>query len=72
MEGRQGATHASHYEQEVVRVRLGDTTGRIHLVHDEGDVAGAHLFDEQMAEEVVVPGEVAHVHDLGWPPLPLE
>ena len=35
---------------------------------EEGDGAGAELLDEEMAEEVVILGEVAHVHDLGGTP----
>lgn len=57
-------THASDDLHEVCGVCLGETTGCVHLVDVEGDVAGAELLDEEMAEEVVVLGEIAHVHDL--------
>ena len=51
---------------------LWETTTGVHLVHDERDIACSEFLDEEVAEEVVVPGEIAHVHDLGRPPLPLE
>ena len=39
---------------------------------DERETTCAELLDEEVAEEVIVAREVAHVHDLGRPPLPLE
>ena len=37
-------------------------------MNEKGDVPCAKLLDEQVTEEVVVPREVRHVHDLGKPP----
>ena len=35
---------------------------------EERHGAGAELLDEEVGEEVVVLGEVAHMHDLCWTP----
>ena len=51
---------------------LWETTTGVHLVHDKRDIACSEFLDEEVAEEVVVPGQIPHVHDLGRPPLPLE
>lgn len=66
--GVKGRTHASDDLHEVCGVGLGETTRCVHLVDEEGNVAGAELLDEEMAEEVIVLGEIAHVHDLCWTP----
>ncbi len=39
---------------------------------DKGKAAGSEFLDEQVTEEVIVAREVAHVHNLGWPPCTLE
>ena len=39
---------------------------------DERETTCAELLDEEVAEEVIVAREVAHVHDLGGPPTALE
>lgn len=37
-------------------------------MNEERDASCAKLLDEQVTEEVVVPREVSHVHDLCEPP----
>lgn len=62
--GAKERTHASNDLHEVCGVGLGETARCVHLVDEERDVAGAELLDEEVAEEIVVLGEIAHVHDL--------
>ena len=50
-----GITHASNDAKQLVCVRLWQTTTGVHLVNDERDIACAEFFNEQVAEEVVVP-----------------
>lgn len=65
-EGR--TTYASDNLHQPVRVRLGEPSSRVHLVYDERDGTSTEFLNQQMAYEVIVPGEVAHVHDLCWTP----
>lgn len=62
------ATHASNSYHEIAGGNLWESSGRIHLVYAEGDIPGTKLFDQKVAEKVVVPGEVTHVHDFRGPP----
>lgn len=66
--GNEEITHASHYVEKVLCLGLGELSSRVHLVHDEGNIAGAEFLDEKVTEKVVIAREVAHVHDLGGPP----
>lgn len=70
--GGQKFTHASHDLEKLLSVGLWESSRGVHLVDDEGHVAGAELLDEEVAEKVIVARKVAHVHDLGWTPLTLE
>ena len=54
--------------EELFRIGLGDGATCVHLVYDEGDGASTEFLDEEVAEEIVVAGEVAHVHNLGGTP----
>ena len=63
-------THASNNLKELVWVLLWEPASGIHLVDDERDLLVAELFDEEMAEKVVVAREILHVHDLCRPPCP--
>jgi hypothetical protein len=57
-----GKTYASNNVEEVISIRLGKPTRRVHFVNEERDGSSAEFFDEEMAEKVIVLGEVAHVH----------
>lgn len=61
-------TYIANDGQQLVRIGLGNGATAIHLVHDEGDGAGPEFLDEKVAEEIVIPREVAHVHNLGRAP----
>ena len=54
--------------ENVVGIGLGEAPGWIHLVNQKGDAPCAKFLDKQVAEEVGVPREVRHVHDLCEPP----
>ena len=63
-EGGMMTTHASNNVHEHCGVRLWEGARRIHLVHEEGNVAGAELLNEKMTEKVIIAREVADVHHL--------
>ena len=37
-------------------------------MYAERNIPGTELLDQEVTEKVVIPGEVAHVHDFGGPP----
>lgn len=63
-----GGTHASDDLEKFLRVGLWEAPYGIHLVNVERHGTCTELLNEQVADEIIVVGEVAHVHDLGGAP----
>jgi len=61
-------TYALDDGHEVDGVRLGESTGRVHLVDKERDVIRAEFLDKKVREKVIVARKVMHVHHFGGAP----
>lgn len=57
-------TYASYDLEKDICIRLGQPPGRIHFVNMQRNGTSPKLLDQQMAEKIIIFGEVAHVHDL--------
>ena len=56
--------HASDNGHELFNFDFWHEAARVHFVYQKWDCCGAKFLDEEVGEEVVIAGEVVHVHDL--------